>query len=237
MPWSIFSDGGGDGAAATWAGDLLGQIGAPQTVANEQVIYDWEVSEGGGGKYNPLNQGPVPGQSQLTSTGPQFGGGAADYVSWAAGLQGAADYLGMPNFSAIRAALVANNAEGARTAIITSPWAASHYGGGSAFSDAPLPGKASALSPDGGDATGASASTVVWYEPWTWFSGAINSAGKAADKAAENALHDAAKLALTGLIVVGGGVLVIWGIGRATGAGRRASAVIETAGAAAPAVA
>ena len=56
MAWSIFSDGGGPGAAVTWAQDLLGQIGAPQSTANEQVIYDWEVSEGGGGRYNPLNQ-------------------------------------------------------------------------------------------------------------------------------------------------------------------------------------
>lgn len=234
MAWSIFSDGGGQGAAVTWAQDLLQQIGAPETTANQQVVYDWELSEGGGGKYNPLNQGPVPGDPQLTSTGPQFGGGAADYVSWAAGLQGAADYLAMPNFAAIKAALVANNAEGARTAIIASPWAASHYGGGSGFSGAALPGKASALSADGGSA---GASTVVWYEPWTWFSGIASQAGKDADSAASTAIHDAARLAVTGLIVVAGGVLVIWGIGRATGAGRKVEQITQAAGAAAPIVA
>lgn len=149
MPWSIFSDGGGQGTALTWAEDLLTEIGAPVSPGNEQFIYDWEVSEGGGGKFNPLNQGPVPGHPELTSTGEQFGGGAADFVSWEAGLQGAADYLAMSAYSDIRGALIAGQPEQARAALIDSPWAASHYGPagrpGANFSDAALPGKASAL--------------------------------------------------------------------------------------------
>ena len=152
MPWSIFSDGGGKGAAVTWARDLLKALGAPETPGNQQFVYDWEVSEGGGGKYNPLNQGPVPGHPELTSTGPQFGGGAADFVSWSAGLQGAVDYLAMGNFHAIADHLRANDPAGARSALIASPWASSHYGGGSAFSGAALPGQASAL--PGGPAGG-----------------------------------------------------------------------------------
>jgi hypothetical protein len=151
MPWSIFSDGGGPGAALTWAVDLLQRIGAPLTPGNEQFVYDWQVSEGGGGKYNPLNQGPVPGHPELTSTGPQFGGGAADFVSWDAGIQGAADYLAMPSFSGIADALRAGDPVTARADLIASPWAQSHYGGGIAFSDSAPPGKASAL-PGGGGA-------------------------------------------------------------------------------------
>jgi len=147
MPWSIFTQGGGTGSAVTWAEDLLKAIGAPVTEGNKQFIYDWEVSEGGGGKYNPLNQGPVPSQPKLTSTGQQYGGGAADYVSWQAGLQGAAAYLNMPNYSAVLAALKANNPQGARTALFASPWASSHYGYGSSFSSAALPGQATALPP------------------------------------------------------------------------------------------
>lgn len=145
MAWSIFREGGGKGSAVTWAKDLLSAIGAPQSPGNMQVIYDWEVSEGGGGKYNPLNQGPVPGRPELTTTGSQYGGGAADYASWNAGLQGAVAYLNMPNFRSIKSALLSGNSTAARQAIISSPWAASHYGHGSAFSSAPLPGEGTAL--------------------------------------------------------------------------------------------
>ena len=145
MAWSIFTQGGGKGAAVTWANDLLDAIGAPKSSGNVQVIYDWEVSEGGGGKYNPLNQGPVPGHPELTTTGSQYGGGAADYASWSAGLQGAAAYLNMSNFRAIKNALVSGNSSAARNAIINSPWAASHYGHGSSFSNEAVPGTATAL--------------------------------------------------------------------------------------------
>src|SRR5262245_10008700 len=138
MAWSIFTQGGGQGAALTWARDLLKTIGAPESAGNQQFVYDWEVSEGGGGKFNPLNQGPVPGHPELTTTGSQFGGGAADFASWQAGLTGAADYLAMPNFSAVADALRSNNPAAARTALIASPWAASHYGYGSGFSNAAL---------------------------------------------------------------------------------------------------
>jgi hypothetical protein len=139
MAWSIFSDGGGKGVAVAWAIALLKALGAPASQGNIKFIYDWEVSEGGGGKFNPLNQGPVPGRSNLTSTGEQYGGGAADFVSWSAGIEGAVAYLNMSNFRAIKNALLDNNPSGARAALIASPWAASHYGGGSEFSDANPP--------------------------------------------------------------------------------------------------
>src|SRR5215472_10686795 len=145
MPWSIFRDGGGPGAALTWAMDLLNRIGAPATAGNKQFVYDWEVSEGGGGRFNPLNQGPVPGHPELTSTGQQYGGGAADYVSWQAGLLGASDYLHMPAYSAVLKDLRDNNPSQAEIDLWNSPWASSHYGYGAAWSHSPLPGKASAL--------------------------------------------------------------------------------------------
>lgn len=145
MAWSIFKEGGGQGAAQTWATSLLQGIGAPQTQQNIQVVYDWEVSEGAGGKYNPLNQGPVPGHPELTTTGSQYGGGAADYASWQAGLQGAISYLNMQSYASIKKALVAGNAEAARAAIIASPWAGSHYGNGSSFATDALPGQSTAL--------------------------------------------------------------------------------------------
>lgn len=161
MAWSIFQQGGGEGAAVTWAKQLLAADNAPDTPATEQFIYDWEKSEGGGGKYNPLNQGPVPGHPELTTTGEQYGGGAADFASYAAGIQGAVDYLNMPNYTAVQAALKQGNAAGARSALIASPWAESHYGYGSSFSNAALPGQASALIGDPGTGSGTSSAANV----------------------------------------------------------------------------
>jgi hypothetical protein len=161
VPWSIFQQGGGPGAAATWADDALREIGAPLTTGNEQVIYDWETSEGGGGWYNPLNQGDDPSDPSLTSTGSQYGGGAANYVSYSAGLKGFKDYMAMPDFSSISADLHANDPQQARTDIIDSPWAASHYDWGASFSDAALPGKKSALKGTGVSPTQAQTTSII----------------------------------------------------------------------------
>lgn len=145
MAWSIFTDGGGDAVAVAWAKQLLQNIGAPVSASNVQFVYDWEKSEGGGGKYNPLNQGPVPGHPELTTTGSQYGGGAADYASWQAGLQGATDYLNMPNYTHVLAALKSGDSSGARNALWASPWAASHYGYGSAWYSGSIPGGSNAI--------------------------------------------------------------------------------------------
>jgi hypothetical protein len=145
MAWSIFTDGGGDAVAVGWAKQLLQSIGAPVSAGNVQFIYDWEKSEGGGGKYNPLNQGPVPNHPELTTTGSQYGGGAADYASWQAGLQGASDYLNMPNYTKVLAALKSGDSAGARNALWASPWAESHYGYGTNWFGGPIPGGTNAL--------------------------------------------------------------------------------------------
>jgi hypothetical protein len=147
MAWSIFTNGGGDSVAVAWAKQFLQTIGAPVTPGNTEFVYQWEKSEGGGGAYNPLNQGPVPGQPQLTTTGSQYGGGAADYASWQAGLTGAAAYLNMPYYTQVLSDLKANDPAGARTALWQSPWAASHYGYGTNWSNVPLPGNASTVTP------------------------------------------------------------------------------------------
>jgi hypothetical protein len=149
MAWSIFSDGGGQEVAVGWAQQLLKLTGAPVTPGNTQFVYDWEVSEGGGGKFNPLNQGPVPGKPQWTTTGSQYGGGAADFASWQTGLLGASAYLHMPAYAGVLAGLRANDPVAARSALIASPWAASHYGGGANFSSAPVPGGKPVLPPLG----------------------------------------------------------------------------------------
>ena len=154
MAWSIFTQGGGPGAAAAWARAQL-QLDSQQwgvnvdTPGNEQFVYDWELSEGGGGANNPLNQGPVPGAPQLTTTGSQYGGGAADYASIGAGLEGTLAYLDMPLYSGVKTGLEQNNPAAAKAALISSPWASSHYGGGANFATAPPPAPTAILTSKG----------------------------------------------------------------------------------------
>lgn len=180
MAWSIFKQGGGKQVAVGWAERLLDAIGAPKSAGNIQFVYDWELAEGGGGKFNPLNQGPVPGHPELTSTGQQFGGGAADFVSWDAGITGAADYLNMNNYKRILSSLRANDPVGARSALIASPWAASHYSGG--FPNTPVPGGTPVLPGNGTSNTpnNANPSSGVIpnpFDPSTWISGFLSLVG------------------------------------------------------------
>jgi hypothetical protein len=225
MAWSIFSNGGGDGAALTWAENFLSQLGAPVTPGNEQFVYDWEQSEGGGGEYNPLNEGPVPGQPQLTSTGSQYGGGAADYVSYAAGIQGAVDYLNMSNYTQLKAALMANNPTEAEQALFASPWAASHYGYGSSFSNAPLPGQASSLIGDTGN--GAS-DTTGSTQSANWLTNLLSVGGQEQDlkdlfgdggtgTGSTPLASTLQKFAVRAGLIVLGGIILIIGLLRLTG--------------------
>jgi hypothetical protein len=164
VAWSIFSQ--GPAAAAAWAKAFL--QGASQawgvnvdTPANEQFVYDWEKSEGGGGANNPLNQGPDPSHPEFTSTGPQYGGGAADYVSIDAGIAGGIDYLDMPNFSGVKQALEGgNNYQADAQALWGSPWAASHYGYGSAWNTDAMP----ATTADAANAVLTSSNNPSWWQ-------------------------------------------------------------------------
>lgn len=150
-PWSIFTDGGGDGAALTWAIDEIKMDKLPDTSDNEQFFYDWEISEGGGGAYNPLNQGDDPKNPGLTDTGSQYGGGAANYTGWQAGLEGAHDYItGMSSYHDLYVDLQKSDIQQAKYDLWQSPWASGHYGYGSEWSDATPPGKATALGKGGG---------------------------------------------------------------------------------------
>lgn len=150
MAWSIFDQGQGDQLAVGWAQQFLTLIGAPVTPGNVQFIYDWEKSEGGGGKFNPLNTGPVSQHPEWTTTGEQFGGGAADYASWQAGQLGSAYYLQHyqpQGYGPILRALQNNDPASARAALIASPWAASHYDNGRSFSNDATPGGTPVLPP------------------------------------------------------------------------------------------
>jgi hypothetical protein len=133
--WSIFAH--GDADAVAWAKTFLAALGTPVSAANIRFVYDWEASEGAGGKWNPLNQGPVPGRPDLTTTGQQYGGGAADYASCQAGITGAVAYLNMPNYTAVLAAMRHSDYAAAAIALWKSGWAGSHYGYGAAWHSSP----------------------------------------------------------------------------------------------------
>jgi hypothetical protein len=136
MAWSIFTQGGGKGSAVTYAQDLLQSLGVPQSTQNVQFVYDWEVSEGGGGAFNPLNVGPYEG---LATTGQQYGGGAADYPSYSASIKAVTDLLNK-SYPTIVTALKSSSYSGAEQALWASPWAGSHYGYGSMWSTETPPG-------------------------------------------------------------------------------------------------
>lgn len=235
MAWSIFSNGGGNGAAVTWAKDFLTALGAPVTSGNMQFVYDWELAEGGGGKYNPLNQGPVPGHSELTTTGSQYGGGAADYASYNAGIQGAVDYVNMPNYTAVKAALMNNDPAAARSALIQSPWAASHYGNGSSFPNTPISTAASPLM-DNGQAVDASfqnagGSLTAGVPGWmkSLVQGLMPSSGTDFTKGAQG-------LIIRGSLVVFGGIILIVGLIQLAGSNKTAKTIVEAPGKGARAV-
>jgi hypothetical protein len=145
MAWSIFDYTNGDYVAVIWAVNMLEALNPSWTTQNpppvsvQQFVFNWEKSEGGGGKFNPLNQGPVTGEPQLTSTGQQYGGGASDFVSWAAGIAGAVAYLNYSNYAAVLAAILKGDGNAAATALWASPWAGSHYGYGRAWNTSALP--------------------------------------------------------------------------------------------------
>jgi hypothetical protein len=173
MAWSIFQQGGGDNVAVAWAQQLLTRLGVPVTPGNTEFIYQWEKSEGGGGKYNPLNTGSVYNHPELTTTGSQYGGGANDFASWDAGLVGSAINIQTPgpdNYPAIITALRNNDPAAARQALWRSGWAASHYGYGSNWSNVALPGSSGNVIPPSyfaGGATGSNVSkgidcTLIW---------------------------------------------------------------------------
>lgn len=191
MAWSIFQQGGGPDVAVAWAQQLLTRLGVPVTPGNTEFVYQWEKSEGGGGAFNPLNTGGVYGHPELTTTGTQYGGGANDFASWDAGLTGSAINIETPgpdNYPAIVTALKNNDPAAARQALWSSGWAASHYGYGSNWSNAALPGSSGNVIPPSyfSGATGTSASKGI---DCTLFTGHMRDACIAANKTAGQDEH------------------------------------------------
>jgi hypothetical protein len=83
------------------------------------------------------------------------------------------------------------------------------------------------------DTSSGGGSGFEWWNPATWADPAIG----AAEQGARSITGTVLRWATTGVVVVAGLGLVVWGVARGTGAGRKAETVIETAGPAAAAAA
>jgi cell wall-associated NlpC family hydrolase len=121
-----------------WAVDFLARLGnvapTPEIVT---MVVEWTMAEdssdGALARNNPLNTTLC---LEGAMTGAINGDGACGvqgYATWEDGIEANARTLEQGNFETVRAAILANDAEGARQALWASPWAASHYGYGSAW--------------------------------------------------------------------------------------------------------
>lgn len=113
-----------------WAESLLRAIGAPVNQQNKAAVVVWETAEGGGfgnqAANNPLNLNPGPGANWPGHNA----NGAWAFPTALDGLRETVDYLHMSNFRGINAALQSGKSEhNVLQAIVSSPWAGSHYAG------------------------------------------------------------------------------------------------------------
>lgn len=144
----------GDVALATaadpreqFALDVLRGVGndapTPQIVA---FLMEWTVAEDGGdgalGRNNPLNT-TICGHNAIGSINGDGACGVGHYATYEDGVSATVDTLAQGNFSGITAALQGNDPDAARAALWASPWASSHYGGGTGWPhvDAPAWGE------------------------------------------------------------------------------------------------
>lgn len=206
-----------------WATTVLTDAGLPTTPNNVLNMVRWMASEEPPSNWyhnnNPLN----------INAG---GSGSDSFPSLTASAQETASYLNMPNYTGIKAALASNAPFSSfEAAVVASPWAASHYGGGSSFfSGTPatvslagqtlVAGSPGNPASSGGSSVGGSSVGC----------GASSNKGIGGDLI--GGLGDACQIkALTGGLLVGlggamliiGGVLIFFGPGRARQVVRAAS--------------
>lgn len=111
-----------------WAVDFLTAAGFPVTAANVQAVVSWEIaeSEGGGGKYNPLNttQTGYPGESPANWNG---GNPVQNYAQYADGIAANAKVIHNGYYPNVVAAFRAGtDAQAVVNAIVSSPWGTRH---------------------------------------------------------------------------------------------------------------
>ena len=116
---------------------LLAAVGNPQpSAAMIAEVVTWSVAEDGGDgamqRNNPWNT-TMCGHNFVGSINGDGACGVGHYATMDDGIAANADTLMQANFAAVRAALLANDAEGFRQALWASPWASSHYGYGASW--------------------------------------------------------------------------------------------------------
>jgi murein DD-endopeptidase MepM/ murein hydrolase activator NlpD len=117
-----------------WAMDILAGLGNDRpTAATIAFIVEWTLAEDGGdgamSRNNPLNTT----QSGYNETATINGDGVKGYESRQDGLDATIRTLSYGYYVDIVAALQNNDPAAAKTALIASPWASSHYNGGAGW--------------------------------------------------------------------------------------------------------
>lgn len=111
--------------------DLLAALGNTQpTVATVAFVVEWTLAEDGSdgalARNNPLNTTQSSGAANAVINGD----GVKGYATYQDGLDATVTTLTNGLYNPLVSALQTNDAAGALQALIASPWAASHYGGG-----------------------------------------------------------------------------------------------------------
>lgn len=121
-------------ARERFAVDVLAGLGnTSPTPATVRMIVEWTIAEDAGDgaltRHNPLNTT----QSGYNETHAINDDGVRGYATYADGLAATLQTLSYGYYTAIVAALRANDPEAAKRALWASPWASSHYGYGAAW--------------------------------------------------------------------------------------------------------
>ena len=124
-------------AREAWAVAFLAALGNAQpTPATVAMVVAWTLAEDSGDgafeRNNPLNT-TICGHNFVGAINADGACGVGHYATYQDGVSAAVDTITQANFSAIVAALQANDTDGAKQALWASAWAESHYGYGSAW--------------------------------------------------------------------------------------------------------
>lgn len=120
-----------------WARDVLSALGNDHpSAATVAFLVTWTIAEDGSdgalSRNNLLNTTQC-GHNQTSAINGDGACGVAGYATYQDGIDATIDTMTQANFSAIAAALQANDPAAARAALFASPWAESHYGYGASW--------------------------------------------------------------------------------------------------------
>lgn len=186
---------------AEFAEKVIKGLGLPFTQLSMTKFMAWEQQEGGhwsnSARYNPLNTTlPLPGAG---NTGTQ--GNIKVYTSWQQGVEATVKTLSAGAYSGIRSNLAGSgNLASFEAAVNSTPWGTKFPGGGKGGGEgrgpSSIPGGETNLPKDAAEAPGAAANAAKSLAT-AWVSPLLEGAGK---------------LAITGVLLLAGALLAIYGI-------------------------